>query len=227
MLFALLLTGSSWAANDGMVGKWKLNPSKSTLTDQMKVESAGGNKYIFDFGGGTAETIVADGSDQAAGYGSTLAVSAEGPRAWKVVRKQEGHMLISARWTLSEDGSTLTDHYTGYRPDGSTSSLEYVYKRTAGTSGFAGTWESVSEKVNSVYELEIRPGDGDGLAFVTPAQGMTKNVKFNGKDYPNEGPNLPQGFVSSGRRIDNSTVELTDKVQGKIIDTQQIKHSGV
>jgi hypothetical protein len=221
--FALLLTGSAWAATDGMVGKWKLNPSKSTLTDQMKVEGAGGNKYVFDFGGGTAEPIVADGTDQPASYDSTLAITIEGPRAWKVVRKRAGHLQISATWTLSEDGNTLTDHYTGYRADGSTSSLDYVYKRTAGTAGFAGTWESVSEQVNSVYELEIRPADGDGLTFVTPAQKMTKNVKFDGKDYPNDGPNLPQGFVSSGRRIDAATVELTDKIQGKTIDTQQIK----
>jgi len=37
-----------WAADDPFVGEWKLNPSKSKLSDEMKVESAGGNKCAFD-----------------------------------------------------------------------------------------------------------------------------------------------------------------------------------
>ena len=66
-------------------------------------------------------------------------------------------MLIAATWKLSADSNTLTDHYTGYQANGSTFRLDYVYKRTAGTSGFAGTWESTSEKVNSAFEIAIRP----------------------------------------------------------------------
>ena len=53
VLLAPLLVTAVWAADDGLIGKWKLNPSKSTFTDQMKVGSAGGNKYVLDFGGGT------------------------------------------------------------------------------------------------------------------------------------------------------------------------------
>jgi hypothetical protein len=52
LLAACAVTGVLWAAEDPFVGEWKLNPSKSTLTDQMKVESLGGKKYEFDFGGG-------------------------------------------------------------------------------------------------------------------------------------------------------------------------------
>jgi hypothetical protein len=44
-----------------MVGDWKLNRQKSTLTDVMKVGSLGGNKYSFDFGGSDPEIAVADG----------------------------------------------------------------------------------------------------------------------------------------------------------------------
>jgi len=36
---ACVMTCTAWAANDPFVGGWKLNPSKSKLTDQMKVES--------------------------------------------------------------------------------------------------------------------------------------------------------------------------------------------
>ena len=64
LLVACLAAGTLWAANDPFVGKWKLNPSKSKLTDQMKVEAIGANKYAIDFGGGATENIVADGTDQ-------------------------------------------------------------------------------------------------------------------------------------------------------------------
>ncbi len=67
-----LATGMTWAAESPFIGEWKLDPSKSRMPDEMKVQSKGGNKYAFDFGGG-AETIVVDGSDQP-GYGGTLAV---------------------------------------------------------------------------------------------------------------------------------------------------------
>jgi hypothetical protein len=51
---------------------------------------------------------------------------------------------------------------------------------------------------------------------------MTRNIKFDGRDYPALGPNLPSGFASSGRRVDARTLQLTDKIDGKIMDTQQV-----
>ena len=51
MLAACLAAQALWAADDPMVGKWKLNASKSRFPDTMKVEAAGASKYTFDFGG--------------------------------------------------------------------------------------------------------------------------------------------------------------------------------
>ena len=39
LLVALLGTGALWAADNPFVGDWKLNPSRSKLTDVMKLES--------------------------------------------------------------------------------------------------------------------------------------------------------------------------------------------
>jgi hypothetical protein len=224
LLVACLGTGALWAANDPFVGEWKLNPARSKLTDQMKVESVGANKYVFDFGGGS-ETIVVDGTDQPGNFGSTLSVTVERPDTWKVIRKKDGRMLITATWKLSKDGNTLTDDFTGIEPNGSTFNLNYVYKRTAGNSGFAGTWESTSETVNSVFVLQVRPYEGDGLSFIDPSEEETKNVKFDGKDYPNLGPNVAPGSASSVRRANERTLEMTDKIDGKVMDAQQIELS--
>jgi hypothetical protein len=119
-----LAIGTLWAANDPLVGKWKVNPSKSTLTDEMKVEAVGANKYTFTFGPGQVDTIVADGSDQAALSGTTLSITVKGPNSWEVVRKMKGRTLLTAHWTLSEDGKTLNDAFTQYLPDGTTLTIK-------------------------------------------------------------------------------------------------------
>ena len=117
LLVVGLVTGTLWAADNPFVGKWKVNPSKSKLTDEMKVEAVGANKYTFTFGPGQVDTIVADGSDQPALQGTTLSVTVEGPNNWKVVRKMKGRTLLTAYWTLSEDRKTLNDAFTQYLPD--------------------------------------------------------------------------------------------------------------
>src|ERR1700682_291324 len=123
LLIAGLITGTLRAANDPFVGKWKVNPSKSKLTDEMKVEAAGANKYAITFGPGAVDTIVADGTDQPALQGTTLSLTVEGPNNWRVVRKRERRTIVTGYWTLSGDGKTLNDDFTAYHPDGSTTKL--------------------------------------------------------------------------------------------------------
>jgi hypothetical protein len=224
-LVVCLIEGTLWAANDPFVGKWKVNPSKSRLTDEMKVEAVSENKYAITFGPGAIDTIVADGNDQPALQGTTLSLTVEGPNNWKVVRKREGRTVVTGYWTLSGDGKTLNDDFTAYHPDGSTIKLHYVYKRSAGSSGFMGTWESASEELNSVIELEIQPYQGDGLSFNGSIYGWAKNMKFDGQDYPDLGPNAAAGSASSGRRVNERSLELTDKFQGKITETRRIELS--
>ena len=121
LLVGCVAMSALWAGSDPFVGKWKLNPSKSRITDEMNVEPLGTNKYALTFSGTDPETVVADGTDQPAVFGTTLAITVESPNTWKVVRKKDGHMLISAIWKLSEDGKTLTDAFTGYDAKGSAS----------------------------------------------------------------------------------------------------------
>jgi hypothetical protein len=220
---AFLVAGALRAANDPFVGEWKFNPSKSKLVDVMKVGSVAGNKYAFDFGDGDPETIAVDGTDQPGVDGTTLSVTVEAPDAWKVVRKKDGHILIAANWKLSNDGSTLSDDFTYFPPNGSASNVKYVYQRTAGTSGFAGTWEGASQEVNAAFVVKVQPYEADGLSFIDA--GQTKNLKFDGKDYPNSGPNADPGSATSARRVNEYTLEVTHKSKGKIVDTQQIELS--
>ena len=239
LLFVCLVTSTVCAANDPFVGKWKVNLSKCKLIDEMKVEAAGPNtfKLTFDGGAGESETIVANGSDQPGLGGTTLSITVKGPKSWEVVRKRKDRLLISAHWTLSEDGKTLNDAFTQYLPDGmtlfsqplpdgSTLFLPYVYDRTEGDSGFLGTWDSESAKVTKGFELQIQPYESDGLSFKRSDEETVKKIKLDGNDYPGLDPNGgAKGTAYSGRRANERSLEITEKFKGKITGTRQIELS--
>jgi hypothetical protein len=223
VVLTCLLGGVAWAASDPLVGDWKLNPQKSKLSDVMKVESLGGNKYSFDFGG-NPEIAVADGTDQPGHFGTMVAVIVDAPDQWTFVRKKDGRVLVTGVWTLSKDGTTLNDHFTAARPNGDTTSLDYVYRKTGGGAGFVGTWVSSSEQVNSVVVLKVREWEGDGLSFISQGGGGTKNVKFDGKDYPNVGA-VVEGVTASAERVNERAVKITDKIGGNVRGTEEISVS--
>jgi hypothetical protein len=221
LAFANLAIATAYAAQNPFIGEWKLNPSLTRMPDEMKVESKGNNTYSFDFGGG-AETIVADGTDQPGGYGgTTLSVKADAPDTWIVERKKNSKLLLRATWKLSSDSTTLTDFYREFEPDGSTLSMDYIYQRSGAGSGFAADWQSIKETMNSPFVLEVKQYQGDGLTFINSMEHETKNVKPDGKDYPIEGSKRS----SSLRRVDDHTLEMTDKRGGKLTDTRELQLS--
>jgi hypothetical protein len=119
----------------------------------------------------------------------------------------------------------LNDAYTEYAPDGSKSSIPYVYERTAGSSGFPGTWDSESEKVKAGIELQIQPYESDGLSFTRSDAEMARRIKFDGNDYPDPDPNGDPGSAFSRRRVNERSLEITEKFKGKITGTRQIELS--
>jgi hypothetical protein len=207
-----LAASTFWTANDPFVGKWRLDVSRSTIVDDMRVEALGPNKYAFNFEGGPQETIVADGTDQPGLPGTTLAVKMEDARTLAVVRKQAGRIIVWAHWKLSPDGRTLRDSFTSVQPDGSKATTDYLYRRMTGTSGFAGSWESTTKPVGLKLELGIQTYGNKGLSFVSP--GSNKGVTFDGRDHAV--PGATDGLTSSGRRRGALAMEYTEKNHGKV-----------
>jgi hypothetical protein len=214
-------TSVGGAPANPFIGEWSLIPSKSRMPDEMKVQRKGGNTFAFDFGGGV-ETIVVDGSDQAGLGGTMLSVKAEGPSTWIVRRKKDGRLMLSATWKLSGDGGTLTDYYREFEADGSTLSMDYVYRRIGGGSGFAANWQSIEETINSPFLLEVKAFGGDGLSFVDPRAHRTINLTLDGGDAPRDAvPAAAPGATSSLRRVNERTLVITDKRDGKATDTEE------
>jgi hypothetical protein len=220
-----LVSTTLLAADSSFVGKWKLNPHKSKFTGlQEKIEDLGGNKYKFMFGD-DIETLVMDGKEHPTKYGNMWSVTKEGPNSWKSVEKRNGKVTSTATWTLSEDGKMFTSTTDGNRPDGSTFKNVFKAKRIAGSSGLAGTWESTEMKLGSPADWEIEAYKGDGLSLMTPADKERIDLKLDGKDYPDKGPRVAAGTTASGKRIDQSTVEITSKLKGKPVYTQRLELS--
>jgi hypothetical protein len=185
----------------------------------MKATSLGGNKYFFDFGGGSPETTVVDGTEQAGKDGTASSVTPLSPNEWKGIRKKNGRVELIGIWKLSRDGNELYDDYTYIPDNGKTIHLLYLYERRGAGPGFDGDWVSTTEQVDTVYVVQVRPYEGDGLSIIS-SDAVTKNVKFDGKDYPNAGSGVQT--VTSSQRVKQRTVELTDKIGDKVVDTQEI-----
>jgi hypothetical protein len=218
---ACFISAAALAADDSLVGKWKLNPDKSQFTGmQYKIEDVGGNKYTFTFGD-DIETIPLDGNDHLTKYGNTWAITKTGPNKWKWTRKRDGKIIAVSNWTVSEDGQTFSSSRESMRPDGSTSHEELKFKRTAGTSGLAGTWETTEVKMTSPATLEIEKWQGDGYSFLDPAYKERADFKLDGKDYIPKGPLVAKGTTVSAKQIDDHNIELTYKVKDKTTLTER------
>lgn len=189
------------AQTDPFIGHWKL----TRLTDQMSVVKVGAHTYVFNFEGGGPEKIVVDGTYQRGIGGTMLSVTPVGPN-WKVERKRDGHKLLTATWTLSKGGSSLTDTFTSFDKNGAPSRVKLVYRRAATGSGFTGTWISQSAAIGAITILEIRPYKKTGLSLVVPSEEITVNLNFDGKNV---------------RRVDARTFEITRKANGKITQTEE------
>jgi hypothetical protein len=224
LLAAGLSAGMAQAAGTPFVGKWKLDPARTRLPDEMKVQSKGGGVYAFDFGGG-AETIVVDGTDQKGLDGTLLSVKPEAPDTWIVVRKKDGRLQLRATWKLSKDGRTLTDYFRGFDAGGTTTGTDSIYQRTGAGSGFAADWRSIKETMISPLSLQVKALQGDGLSFQTSPKLISKDVKLDGREHPEEGPNARPGVAASARRVDARTVVITVKYQGKVTATEDFQLS--
>jgi hypothetical protein len=218
-VFLIAFFTSALFADDPFVGKWKLNLAKSKLTGQtIEIKEVPGNGYQFQEDEHT-DIILADGLDHPTHFGETMSVTQKKPDTWAIVYKNGDRVLMNTIWKVSKDGKTLTYTATGTRPNGQNFTNQMTAKRTGGTIGLAGRWQTSNVSLSSPDEIYIDPSDGGGHLITFPARTQTIRMKFDGAEYPEQGPTVAAGSTSSGRRIDERTIETTEKVKGKITET--------
>jgi hypothetical protein len=216
----IVLCASAPAADDPFLGKWKLDPARSKLTGQtIEIrEVPGTNQYTFKEDEHT-DTILADGLDHPMHFGGTISVVQTKPDTWSIVYKKADSVTLNTIWKVSRDGRTLTYTATGTRPNGQHFTNQMTAKRTSGKSGLAGTWETTGVTLSSPREIYIEPYESDGQSITFPGRRQVIRMKFDGREYPETGPTVEEGSTSSGRRIDERTIETTERIKGKIVET--------
>ena len=225
LVVACLASVSLHAADNPFQGKWKIDLRRSKITGfREKIEDLGNHEMKFSFGD-DSESYYFDGKPHPTRYGSQRTITSEGPDKWMAASERDGKVIGTDLWTIGDGGKSLTIHSTGVHADGTSYKNDFSFKRVAGKVGLAGIWEIAKIDPDSYPEMAIETFEGDGLSIAVPTFKEVHNVKFDGKDYPNEGPRVSPGATTSGKRIDEHVVELTDKLQDKVVDTQRLEVS--
>lgn len=218
-VLALLMLGvatTSTAPKDPFSGTWKLNQAKSHLTGQ-RFELSPAGRDTWKFTSGTVSwTIKADGRDTDVPGGVTALV-AKSPRVWEFTNKLHGKVIGTETWTLSADGNTITEVDNGTRANGSPVHGTAREKRVAGSTGFAGTWETTEMKSSAPGSLEISATKST-LELRTD-EGTTLKCAYDGKAVEEAGPRATPGLTISCARPGERALRLTGRYKGQDVFT--------
>jgi len=164
--------------------------------------------------------VKADGTDQkVTGQANfdTISVRVVDPSSVEFAFKKEGRPTFACTETVSSDGSSMMEEFTetptSQRVTGH-ATFTRVSKGPIGSHALSGSWQMRTIKnVSSIGPTTTYQTTKDGLKM--SAGGQSYEARFDGKDYPVVG-DLAHGTVSL-RRIDEDTIEQTEKQDAKVI----------
>lgn len=218
LVFLLALSPALYADNP-FVGKWKIDKSKSRIAGSVdSVTTAGPNTWTFAFGD-FSWTVKADGTQQPTPFGTT-SMKVINPTTWQFTNMTNHKPSGTETWVLSADGQSMTRTYSGTQANGQPFSGVANLKRIAGASGFAGRWQSTEVQM-TFSEVDIAANGPDGISLLLPEDGTKYSLKFDGKEYPEEGPRIPPGLTVSARMTGPRTVAATTRLNGKVLETEE------
>ena len=116
----------------------------------------------------------------------------------------------TGRWTLSADGSRLTQETRPLRADGQddTNIIEYV--RASGEGRWLiGVWEPVSSRSVVPDQFVVTPIDGAALNVFNPNKGSNYTIRPDGKEYSITGPSALPDMTASAEALGPRTLRRT------------------
>jgi hypothetical protein len=220
LLLCSLLTlpmGSAFAADNPWNGTWKLDQAKSQFTGGTMTFSKGaGNTLHYSDGSTTDYDFALDGKERKAWANRTAIWTTPGKNTWETVFKADGKVLATGHRRLSEDGKTLTETWTGTRPDGSAFHEEDVLTRVSGTDGLVGTWRvgKVTDGGGPQEFVISVPAPGS-VHYDIPDMKVNVEGRADGSDIPVTGPTTPPGMTISFQVLTPTKVRYVMKIDGK------------
>jgi hypothetical protein len=224
-LSVLLFAASVAMAQGPFDGTWKFNTS-SLKVDKPDEYQVSNGRYVCASCYPKID-VKADGTDQkvtGVPYFDTENVKVVDDRSIETTEKKGGTEVGNGKFNVSEDGTTLTVKWSFVSASGKSGNGTTVYKRLGSTpsSGnmVSGQWstEKVPDASDSVVTFTYKMGS-DGLTY-TAATGEHYTAKLDGKDYPYMGD--PGTTTVSLKKIDDRTIEETDKRNGKVISVTRM-----
>jgi len=215
------------ATDDPFVGKWRFSTKKSNYNGlRIRYEKAGEHSYKFYDANEVAHEKIADGKEHPGEMGNTYLVRQDNATTWIFITKEPDGTVLNTTRKVTNNGRTMTATWHDTKPDGKVETGWGEWRRIGSGQGLEGTWENTGKgEDNSTTEMVVTPYDSDGLTFSNPSDKEHQSIKFDGKDYPDIGPQVTKGSVASATRIDSRTIEEIDKIDGRVVDKQEIKVS--
>jgi hypothetical protein len=212
-----LSSGVALAAETPWAGTWKLDPDKSQLTGQTITFAQGSGGLLHYEDGSTANyDFGLDGKDYRSWGNHTTAWTAAGKNTWDTVRRADGKVLSKEHWILSDDAQTLTATFTGTRPDGKTFREEDVFRRTSGSDGLIGTWQTAKITGPTGPQTFVISSPMEGvLHYEIPDMKATVELRPDGADHSVSGPTIPPGMTIAYKSLTPTKMKYTIKIGGK------------
>jgi hypothetical protein len=220
LLAVVLLASATLFAQSPFDGTWMTNLDTAKFPTKPDQYSLNSNTYEC-LTCVPKVSVQADGSDQKVTghpYYDTIAVHVVNASSVEIIEKKGGKVMYSDTATVSADGNTLNDKFTdttGTQPVTGEVTSKRVSPGPAGSHAMSGSWRT--EKVNTISDNGLTvtyQGTADGLKM-SDQNGNSYDAKFDGKDYPIQGD--PGHTMVTLKRIGDSTIEETDKRDGKIV----------
>lgn len=227
LLLLLALTPMLAWGQSPFDGTWKFDLGKSQPPKKPDV-------YLLQNGTYTCKTCVpmvqakADGTEQKVTghpYFDTITIKVVDDHNVEQSTMKDGKPAGSEKDSISPDGSTMTIDWTDNTPTtGGPVTGKAVMKRVAkGPAGahlISGSWRT--EKLEGVSDngtVVTYKSTADGLNMTTPT-GQSYTAKLDGSDAPYQGD--PGTTSVSLKRVNDRTIEETDKRDGKVISVTKI-----
>ena len=225
LVLLFFLPAMLWAQS-GFEGTWRFTPQSGQFGGKP-------DKFSLQNGMYQCETCVpkidvqADGKDHprtGSPYSDAISVRVVDDRTIESVAKKNGKIVGTSKDTVSEDGKTLTTEWSFVSQSGQKGSGKTISTRVAagpaGAHKASGTWQpqKLESASDSIMVVTYKVTDG-GLSMSDPT-GDSYAAKFDGKDYPYKGD--PGTTSVSLKKINDHTIEETDKRDGKVISVYRM-----
>lgn len=216
LLIAVVFSSTPHGDNP-FVGKWRIDEAKSHISGSTdSVAAVGPATWKFQYGA-FSWPVKADGTDQPTPLGDSVSMKVISATSWQFTYKSNGKPTGTETWVLAADGNSMTRTFAGAKENGEPFTGVSTLKRTAGKNGFEGTWESTDVKL-PFHEVDIETYGENGVAVRLPEDGTNYQLMFDGKQYSEMGPRIPQGFTVSGKLAGPRRIEVTTRINGRVFD---------